>query len=63
MAKKRPMPVQMPKPESMVIVIPANTKVATGHRPHQTGSGTHGDRRLKRQNTRQRQFNHAVSGW
>ena len=60
---KKPQPVQMPQPESNVLVIPAITKVAMGHIPHRSGNGIHGDKRLKRHKTRQQQNRAAMSGW
>ncbi len=54
MAKKKSKmkPVQMPKPESNVLIIevPLN-KVALGHLPHLSGAGIH-DNRPHRQRTR-----------
>lgn len=39
-------------------------KVASGHRPHITGSGIHGDKRTKRNRDRSSQKRHAIAaGW
>lgn len=37
-------------------------KVATGHRPHITGSGIHGDKRTKRNRDRSAQRRNAIAG-
>lgn len=54
------------------VTAPKNTRVMTisgkaptvgkGHQPHRGGGGKHGDRRLKRLNTRDSQFREALRG-
>ena len=43
--------VTMPKRASNVLVIPTPVP-ATGHKPHRSGAGKHGDRRTRRQRSR-----------
>jgi hypothetical protein len=48
----------------MKLIIKANDrKLATGHRPHITGTGAHRDKRLKRQHTRGNQRRAALADW
>lgn len=42
---------------------PEYAKVETGHRPHMTGGGIHGDRRTKRNRTRGAQKRNAIKEW
>lgn len=44
-----------PKSDRMTLTIKTPT-VGKGHQPHRSGSGKHGDRRLKRQKTRRARF-------
>jgi hypothetical protein len=48
-----------PKSKRIVLVVKTPT-VGTGHRSHRGGSGKHGDRRLKRQGTRQTRFQESI---
>lgn len=52
--------VTMPKKDSNVLTIPTPT-ARTGHQPHRSGSGKHGDRRLKRLKTRATRNRRAIS--
>lgn len=62
MAKKRLKIVQPPKADPNVITIQLDwSKLATGHKPHNSGTGVHLDRRKKRQRTRQAAFRAATA--
>jgi hypothetical protein len=52
--------VTMPKSTSNVLVIPTPVP-ATGHKPHRSGAGKHGDRRTRRQRTRSAQRRQALA--
>lgn len=56
--------VTPPKDKKNVIKLPPLEpwKVKRGHRPHQGGAGTHGDRRMKRSRTRGDQKRVAMNG-
>ena len=50
--------------KTIKIIIKANSfKVSTGHRPHITGTGVHGDKRTKRNRTRHNQRRAALGEW
>ena len=64
MAKKRKkaQPVVMRQKESNTIKIKIDPlKVATGHRPHTTGSGAHLDTRQRRRRTRSAALRQAIA--
>lgn len=49
--------------KTIKMLIKANYRVAVGHKPHTTGVGVHGDKRLKRQTTRQARNSSALKEW
>lgn len=51
--------VHMPKKASNVLVI-VTPAPATGHKPHRSGAGKHGDKRTRRQRTRSAQRRQAL---
>lgn len=45
------------------MVIPAHLRISTGHREHGSGSGTHKDKRTRRNRTRSNQSRNHIGEW
>lgn len=52
--------VTAPKDKTIKFTVSTPKNVPTGHTPHRSGGGKHGDRRTKRLNTRAARFNAAT---